>query len=121
MECNIVFSFTRPPMTRSILTAGVAAIALVGAVSAADKNATWPQFRGPSAGVAADDPSLPESWSAATNVVWKSEVPGIGWSSPVVWGDHVFVSSVVNTGQQEAPKPGLYFGGERPAPASPHR
>ncbi len=108
-------------MTRSTLTAGIVAIALVGAVSAAGKNDNWPQFRGPSAGVAADDPALPESWNTTDNVVWKSEVPGIGWSSPVVWGDHVFISSVINTGQLEAPKPGLYFGGERPAPASPHR
>ncbi len=81
----------------------------------------WPQFRGPSAGVAADDPSLPDSWSATENIAWKADVPGIGWSSPIVWGDHVFVTSVVNTGTGEPPKPGLYFGGERPTPTTPHK
>jgi hypothetical protein len=39
----------------------------------------------------------------------------------VVWGDHVFVTSVVNSGETEAPKPGLYMGGERPASSAPHR
>ena len=87
--------------------------------SSADQQ--WPQFRGPSAGVAADDPSLPDSWSATENIAWKADVPGIGWSSPIVWGDHVFVTSVVNTGTGEPPKPGLYFGGERPTPTTPHK
>ena len=74
--------------------------------SSADQQ--WPQFRGPSAGVAADDPALPDTWSPTENVVWKADVPGMGWSSPVVWGDHVFLTSVVSTGTGEPPKPGLY-------------
>jgi outer membrane protein assembly factor BamB len=86
---------------------------------AADPN--WPQFRGSAAGVSVDDPALPATWSTTANVVWKADVPGMGWSSPVVWGDHIFVSSVVSTGETEPPKPGLYFGGERPAPNTPHR
>jgi outer membrane protein assembly factor BamB len=56
----------------------------------------WPQFRGTRGGLAADDPSLPSTWSRTENVVWKLNVPGRSWSSPVVWGDHVFVTSVVN-------------------------
>jgi outer membrane protein assembly factor BamB len=80
----------------------------------------WPQFRGSSAGVAADDPSLPETWSPTENVVWRIDVPGTGWSSPVVWGDHVFVTSVVNTGPQDPPKPGFYLG-DWPASTAPHR
>ena len=42
----------------------------------------WSQFRGPEAGVAADDPALPESWSETENVVWSTNIPGHGWSSP---------------------------------------
>ena len=80
----------------------------------------WPQFRGPAAGVAPDDPALPDTWSATQNVVWKVPVPGLGWSSPVVWGDHVFVTSVVNTTQQEPPKPGFYLG-DWAASTAPHR
>jgi hypothetical protein len=47
----------------------------------ADSN--WPQFRGSQAGVAADDPALPETWSPTENVVWK-DVRGVGWGSPFV-------------------------------------
>jgi outer membrane protein assembly factor BamB len=104
---------------RTFLTAGIVALALAGA--AAGPNDHWPQFRGPSAGVAENDPALPDRWSATSNILWTLDVPGIGWSSPVVWGDHVFVTSVINTGQAEAPKPGLYMGGERPAPTAPHK
>jgi hypothetical protein len=80
----------------------------------------WPQFRGSQAGVGADHPDLPETWSTTENVAWATVLPGLGWSSPVVWGDHVFVTSVVNTGQQEAPKPGFYLG-DWPASSAPHR
>jgi len=80
----------------------------------------WPRFRGSEAGVAADDPALPETWSTTENVVWVRPIPGIGWSSPVVWGDHIFVSTVINTAQQEPPKPGFYLG-DWPASTAPHR
>jgi hypothetical protein len=43
-----------------------------GLVTATDQ---WPQFRGPLAGVAADDPALPDAWSETDNVVWKTAVP----------------------------------------------
>ena len=46
----------------------------------------WPQFRGLHAGVAADDPAIPDTWSQTENIAWKLDVPGIGWSSPVAWG-----------------------------------
>ena len=55
----------------------------------------WPQFRGAQAGVAADDPALPATWNATENIVWKIEL-GRGWSSPIVLGDHVFITAAVN-------------------------
>ena len=55
-------------------------VAIVGVVlatgvglSAADQ---WPQFRGPQAGVAPDDPALPDSWSETENVIWKADIGG---------------------------------------------
>jgi outer membrane protein assembly factor BamB len=81
----------------------------------------WPQFRGPGSTGVADDPALPDKWSATENVVWKTEIPGIGWSSPIVWGDNIFLTSVIKTGETETPKKGLYFGGERPASKDEHR
>jgi outer membrane protein assembly factor BamB len=82
----------------------------------------WPQFRGPgSTGVVADDPKLPEKWSTTENVAWKTDIPGVGWSSPVTWGDRIFVTSVISSASKEPPKKGLYFGGERGAPTYEHR
>ena len=84
--------------------------------------ANWPGFRGPGGrGVVADNPRLPEQWDSETNVEWKVEVPGTGWSSPVVWGDKVLLTSAVNEADSEPPKPGLYFGGNRPTPKTVHR
>ncbi|HMV50325.1 MAG TPA: PQQ-binding-like beta-propeller repeat protein [Blastocatellia bacterium] len=81
----------------------------------------WPQFRGAQSLGVAEDANLPDKWSATENVAWKTELPGMGWSSPIVWGDRIFLTSVVNTGETEPVKKGLYFGGERPLPASEHR
>ncbi len=82
----------------------------------------WPQFRGPGSLGVADNPNLPDRWGTNENVAWKVEVPGRGWSSPIVWGERVFVTTVVSDGEMEAPKKGLYLGGERPEiPQAPHR
>src|SRR3990167_3708506 len=76
----------------------------------------WPQFRRPGARGIAEDAHPPDRWSATENVAWKVDLAGRGWSSPVVWGNRVFLTTVVNTGKSEEPKKGLYFGGERPKP-----
>ncbi|MBS1809381.1 MAG: PQQ-binding-like beta-propeller repeat protein [Acidobacteria bacterium] len=89
--------------------------------ASASGNDHWPQFRGAGSLGVAEEPGLPEKWSATENVAWKTEVPGVGWSSPIVWGDRIFVTSVINSDPKEAPKKGLYFGGERPAPKDEHR
>ena len=82
----------------------------------------WPQFRGADARGVATGEHLPLHWSSEKNVAWTSDIPGRGWSSPVVWGDRVFLTTVVNLGQIEEPKKGLYFGGNRPdPPASTHQ
>ncbi|SRR5579871_375806 len=86
-----------------------------------DKVDNWPQFRGPQSLGVAEDPRLPDKWSATENVAWKTEIPGVGWSSPVVWGDRIYVTSVIDSGTLEKPKKGLYFGGERPASKDEHR
>ena len=58
----------------------------------------------------ADDARLPDTWNKKTNVKWAADVPGWGLSCPVVWGDKVFVTTVVSDGEQAAPKKGLYLG-----------
>lgn len=84
-------------------------------------NTHWPQFRGPQSLGVAEGASLPDTWSTTQNVHWKTDIPGSGWSSPVVWGDRIFVTSVVAEGETEKPRKGLYFGGERKTPDKPHR
>ncbi|MDQ6706542.1 MAG: PQQ-like beta-propeller repeat protein [Acidobacteriota bacterium] len=64
----------------------------------------------------ADDKNLPDTWSATENVVWKIDIAGRGWSSPVVAGDRIFLTSVIAAQPEEAPKKGLYFGGNRETP-----
>ena len=85
----------------------------------------WTQWRGAAmTGVVEDDPALPERWSATENVAWKTTIPGLGWSSPIVWGNQVFVTSVIANQDGEKPRKGLYLpptGTERmpdPAPGT---
>lgn len=77
----------------------------------------WPQFRGAESLGVSEGTGLPDEWTTAKNVAWKTAIPGSGWSSPVVWGGKIFVTTVINEGPTETPKKGLYFGGERPAPS----
>jgi outer membrane protein assembly factor BamB len=79
-------------------------------LTGASASGQWPQFRGPQAGAADDHPALPDTWSRTENVVWTLDVPGMGWSSPVVWGDLIFITSVVKPGPIELPKTGFYGG-----------
>ena len=82
----------------------------------------WPQFRGPAATGVSDGDGLPDTWSAADHVTWKTPIPGRGWSSPIVWGKQVFLTSAIKEeGKLEPVKKGLYFGGNRPAPKQIHR
>lgn len=89
-------------------------LAAAGPVAAVSPE-NWPQFRGAnSLGTSADDPRLPEVWSATENILWKAPLPGMAWSGPVVWEQGVFLTNVVSEGPVEAVKKGLYFGGDRP-------
>jgi outer membrane protein assembly factor BamB len=82
--------------------------------SIAADTTNWPQFRGEGARGVSENANLPEKWSATENVAWKTEIPGQGWSSPIVWGDKVFLTTAITAGEVEEPKKGLYLKGERP-------
>ncbi len=60
----------------------------------------WRQFRGPHSNGVIQDIKLPEAWGTDSNVKWKMEVPGEGWSAPIVVGQKVFVTTAVSTGQK---------------------
>jgi outer membrane protein assembly factor BamB len=59
----------------------------------------WPQFRGPSGQGTSDEHGLPLNWSETTNVRWKVPIPGKGWSSPVVQGDHIWLTTATEDGK----------------------
>lgn len=62
-------------------------------IPAAEDN--WPQWRGPSGRGVSDAPDYPAEWGPQTNVAWKTPVPGRGHSSPVVWGDRIFLTTSI--------------------------
>src|SRR5512136_537996 len=57
--------------------------------------ADWPAWRGPAMNGVASEKDLPQRWSKTENVRWRIELPGPGNSSPIVWGNRVFLSQAV--------------------------
>lgn len=114
---------TAPVFGIPVLLVAVAIANLLGSARAlAQEN--WPRFRGANAmSVAQNDERLPDRWSQDENVFWKTEVPGLGWSCPVIWGKRVFLTTVVcdAADENEAPRAGLYLGqGRRSIPEGKH-
>src|SRR5262245_34988307 len=68
----------------------------------------WLQFRGPGAAALSKESKLPTEWGKDKNIAWKVEIPGVAWSSPIVVGDKVIVTTAV-TANQKKPKP-MNFG-----------
>ena len=80
----------RPDLQRGVRTAS------------ATPNADWPRWRGPNADGVADGRSLPTQWSQTENVRWSVKLPGWGTSSPVIYGDRLFVTSEVEQGGKKS-------------------
>ena len=70
----------------------------------------WPQFRGPGGAGTSAEQQLPKEWDAAKNIAWKASVPGYAWSSPIVAGNKVFVTTAVSD-KQTKPAAGRRGGG----------
>ena len=75
------------------LVLGLTILAFSRSVSAGDY---WNQFRGPMTNGHAPSSKLPLSWSESTNIAWKTPIPGKAWSSPVVWGNQVWVTNATD-------------------------
>lgn len=77
-------------------------------------NANWPSFRGMQAAGVAEKQNLPDKWDGKTgeNILWRTPIPGLAHSSPVVWGQRVFVTSAVSSDPKASFKPGLYGDGD---------
>lgn len=74
-------------MKRVMVTA---AIALCAAAAVSAEN--WPQWRGPTLNGATSEKNLPFKWSATDNIAWKLAVPARSGATPIVWGNHIFLS-----------------------------
>src|SRR5712692_4374507 len=72
----------------------------------------WPRFRGPDANPVAAKGRLPEKWSKTENVEWVAEIPGRGWSSPIVSGRWVFLTTVATEGKSKPPQIGTEYSNE---------
>lgn len=70
----------------------------------------WPQFRGPFASGIVESGNIPDSWNVATgeNIKWKTKIPGLGHSCPVIWDDRIFITTAISSSGKDSLKVGLY-------------
>lgn len=80
---------------RKTVTCGIAVVALLGSSLASAEN--WPQWRGAHHNGISNEKNVPSAWDTqGKNVLWKLEMPGPGGATPVVWENHLFVTSAEN-------------------------
>jgi outer membrane protein assembly factor BamB len=75
------------------------ACVLLNTFASTGRSENWTRFRGPSGQGISTESGLPIRWSPNDNVAWKTAIPGEGWSSPVIHGDDVFVTSTTDDGR----------------------
>jgi outer membrane protein assembly factor BamB len=93
--------------TRLAVVAAGALAGLLGGVTAAPPD-TWPGFRGPNMSGLAADARLATHWTTTENVTWTADIPGRGWSSPIIWDDTIYVTSAISDRPFKEPSPGIY-------------
>jgi outer membrane protein assembly factor BamB len=92
-------------------------------VAAKAGKGSWPSFRGTQASGIAEGQNLPDRWNVKTgeNILWRTPIPGLAHSSPIVWGQRIFVTSAVSTDVNATFRPGLYGDGDASKDRSRHR
>ena len=87
------------------LLAGSLVLILVTAGTAQEKDQKyWPQWRGPAGTGSAEGANPPFQWSEIKNIRWRVEIPGRGHSTPIIWKDHVFLTTAIPTGNKLPPR-----------------
>jgi len=83
----------------------------------------WPSFRGEFAGGVADGQNFPDTWDpkSSKNIKWKTLIPGLAHSSPVIWENNIFVTSAVSSRENSTFRPGLYGDGDASEDRSVHQ
>ena len=84
--------------------------------------ADWPQFRGESASGVGTGVNPPVRWDCTkgTNILWKTEVPGLAISSPIVWGDTIYLTTAISSDKTQKFRTGLYGDTDSSKDLSPH-
>jgi outer membrane protein assembly factor BamB len=110
-----------PIPERRIVRTGLKAPSALPA--AAPARGSWPSFRGPLASGVAEGQKLPDTWDGpkGSNILWRTPIPGLAHSSPIVWGDRVFVTTAVSSDPKATFKPGLYGDGDASDDRSPQK
>jgi outer membrane protein assembly factor BamB len=85
---------------RAVLAFYVIASSAGLALSETGSSSNWSYWRGPSSQGYSDDTRVPLSWSETKNVLWKTKLPGAGNSSPIIWGDRIFLTAARGKGNQ---------------------
>jgi outer membrane protein assembly factor BamB len=114
-------SETREIPARHILTTSTARPPKT--VEPSPAGANWPMFRGRDHAGVAEDQNLPDKWDGKTgeNILWRTPIPGLAHSSPIVWAERIFVTSAVSSDPHATFKPGQYGDGDASEDRSPQK
>ena len=91
---------------------GLLCVLLFVTLTVHGQDLSWPQFRGPDSNPVGTHARLAERWSKTENVEWSLEIPGRGWSSPIVTGGRVYITTVTTDGKSKPPQIGTEYSNE---------
>src|SRR5438034_3030017 len=92
---------TKENTTMCIRNLSIAVLLIIGAhVADLASAANWPRFRGSNGTGIATDKGVPVKWNGEEAVLWKTAVPGVGHSSPIIWDDHLLLQSATEEGKE---------------------
>src|SRR5262249_21186909 len=92
--------------------AGMACALFLATSAVHGQDLAWPQFRGPDSNPVGTHTRLAEHWSKTENVEWSQKIPGRGWSSPIVTGGKIYVTTVTTEGKSKSPQIGTEYSNE---------
>jgi outer membrane protein assembly factor BamB len=114
----------RSPQALRALLALLVLLSLIESAHAQSShdNANWPSFRGAHAAGVAENQNLPDTWGGegAANIKWKTRIPGLAHSSPIVWADRIFVTTAISSAGEATFRHGLYGDGDASTDKSVH-
>ncbi len=106
---SICQMMSRHSLTRWVCLAGMV---LLTSPIIHSQTITWPQFRGPESNPVGTNARLADRWSKTENVEWAQAIPGRGWSSPIVTGGKIYLTTVTTEGKSKPPQIGTEYSNE---------